>query len=163
MKASNIPFEEYCGVRFSSLGVTSVKNHRPLRFVPKVYVKKIVVNKGYISENPLLLSMLGVLLIGLSVEPFVRVFLHILGAGQPVSSALGMFFLPAGLWVLFESLRRGEFLEVIQDGGRQKFPFYEPPEPEALQTFFRTAEELGYVVEMPYNRNRNEDAGASRR
>ncbi len=152
MEQNSITPGEYCGVQISPLGITSIKNNRPLRFVPKIYIQKVVVSKGFLSEYPLLLTLVGVVLIGLSIQPFVQVVLRVLSAGQPIVSPLGLIFLPAGAWFLLESLRRGQYIELFLDTGRKKFPFYQPPEPEGLQAFFQDAEKLGYVVEMPYNK-----------
>ncbi len=151
METYGIPTQEYCGVRISTLGITSVKNNRPLRFVPKIYVQKLRVTKGFLSENPLLLALLGFVLVGLSLQPLLQVIFQVFTPGQPVVPSLGMLFLPAGVWFLLDGLRQGEYLEVHLDTGRQKFPFYQPPDPDRLRAFFHQAEDLGYVVEMAYN------------
>ncbi len=156
MEQYGSPAQEYCGVRISPLGITSIKNNRPLRFVPKIYVQKVMVTRGFLSEYPLLMALVGVVLVGLSIQPLVELILRLLNPGQPAMSPLGLFFLPAGVWFLVSSLRRGEYLEVSLETGRQKFPFYQPPDPAGLQAFFQDAERLGYVIEMPYNNNIDE-------
>ncbi len=152
MEQYSTPSQEYCGVQISPLGITSIKNNRPLRFVPKVYVQKVAVKNGFLSEYPLLLALAGVVLIGLSAQPLLQLFLQARIEGQPAVSPLGLFFLPVGIWLLLDSQRRGQYIEVFLNSGRQKFPFYQPPEPKGLQAFFQDAEKLGYVIEMPYNK-----------
>ncbi len=152
MDLDGIPTQEYCGVQITPLGITSVKNNRVQRFVPKILVQKVAVSRGFISEYPLLLALAGVVLIGLSIEPFVEIILRVLSPGQAAASPFGLFFLPAGLWLLVEGLRRGQYIEVFLDTGRQKFPFYQRPDPEGLEAFFQDLEKLGYVIEMSYNK-----------
>jgi hypothetical protein len=151
MESYSVPSHEYGGVLISPLGITSIKNNRPLRFVPKIYVQKLRITKGFLSEYPLLLVLAGFVLVGLSIQPLLEVIFRVFAPGQPIVPTLGLVFLPAGLWFLVEGLRQGDYLEVHLDNGRQKFPFYQPPEPGRLLAFFENAEKLGYVVEMTYN------------
>ncbi len=143
------------GIRMTPEGIGVIESGRVVLTLLKSDVQRIILRRGMQAQHPVIQLIFGIVLLvtGLIPLPFMVFFPDVgviamkLGVGALVLVILGG-------WLLFESLRRGYFLDVETKSGWKKLPLSKGHDIVEFESFLRAAKDtLGYPIEA--------DAGAT--
>jgi hypothetical protein len=139
---------EYAGVQLAPDSVSLIRNRRPIVRILKTNIRKLALRQGFQSERPALQIGMGAALALVWLVSFIY-FLGWLtqGGGIYDLTLLLLVLIVPAVWMIFDGLRRGPYLEVTLDDDRRKLPFSRRATPDGLEHFLSAGVEWGYAIE----------------
>jgi hypothetical protein len=148
---------EYSGIRISEALIAELDGPRLLVTVKRSNIERVTLRRGWQSRRPFLVLLFGAGLFVIGLFP-IRVILRWLLHGGEIHGALlviAAFLLVFGVWVVYDSLRRGFFLRIEGPQGRQKLCFGRRAVRRDIHEFLCQAEErFGYQFERAFEADR---------
>jgi hypothetical protein len=134
----------YNGVFVSPEKIYMLQGKGIVASVLKEEVVSVTLKEGYQSERPFIQTGFGILTLLLSAYPLLY-----MASAPPVfhvDICAMAAFLPLGLWLLKEGMRRGYYLSIELKNGTRKLAFEKNCAKSALKEFIRNAAKLGYQI-----------------
>jgi hypothetical protein len=125
--------EEF-GIRATPEGLFEIDSGRMMVFIPRADVLKLSLVHGRLAERPLVQTITGAFLLTFASWPIWWLLRH----GYWRTAAAFIIFPIAGLWMLFQAFRNGDYLEVHTPRGVRKLVFHPHPNPQEAATFTRS-------------------------
>ncbi len=131
------------GVRCTTDGIELWDGDRILKHVPRGELQKIELRHGFLSQHPIVQIALGGGIAWLGLGPAEEV-LRWFREGGTMIDLLAWFVLlvPAGVWVIYDALRRGHYLSVRARKESLRFVLKGNPDDVRLAEFLDRARAL---------------------
>jgi hypothetical protein len=137
------------GISFSESAVTEVESGKVMVSIARTDVRRISLRHASRAQRPLVQIVMGAVLVGVGLIPLRHLIDWMSRGGVIFEFELLLFGLPVvGVWLIFESLSRGYFLDVEQSSGSKKMLFHGKISPEQIEEFLKAAEDrMGYRID----------------
>lgn len=129
-------FIEFSGVRVSQNEIGILDKGRVSVSVLRDNIKEISLKNGFFSKHPIIQALFGCGLISLGYYPLKFLVFWLQNGGTIMDATILLILsIPLGLWVIYDSSKRGYYLEVKERFGRKKFPFVNSPSLSDINSF----------------------------
>ena len=146
MDEAGASFLQLGAVRIDRAGAAEVDGTRRLVSVPRDKIIRIEPAYGSGAERPVVVSIIGLMLLGVSIAPIVMLLNAIrFGVAYPGKILAALAFAIPAIWLLDLALRPRWFLRIETSSGHRKLLFPRGIAREAVEAFVaRVRTEFGY-------------------
>lgn len=120
--------------------IQEIEDQRTVRIILAADIHHVTLRRGFTARNPLLQLVFGIVLTAVSGAFFVVGIWRV--SGLFLSAIL---FVLLGLYLLYEAVDRGHYLEIHLHHGRDKIAFRENLTPTEIEEFISTISTVSSV------------------
>lgn len=135
--------KEYNGIRFEKNKILNLQDNIPFKVIERDKIKSLIFKFGFLSKLPLIHFLLGIsfVIFGLFAVRFTFIWLTEGGLAYDFQ-LIFILALPFGLWVIYDGLKKGYYLEIIYDSKKEKMFFNKKISTEELYPIINEVEQL---------------------
>ncbi len=136
------------GILATPYRISMVEGKTEVITVRKEDIKQITLEKGYQAERPIVQLAFGIIVLGVSFFPVLRLYGALTGyTRMHAMEIMILAFAPVGIWLIQGAMKHGYFLSVELENDRRKLGFQTKCKKADLREFVRQVAILGYTVD----------------
>lgn len=145
--SNEIPFLEFDGIRFEKEKISNIQDGRAFLQTKRPDIALVYIKHGFLAHRPILQSIFGVTLILPGIYALYYSILSLINGAFSRYQICFAFLFFLGLWIVYDALKRGYYLEIQLKTGYTKMTFHKKKSKSELNQLIKEVKnKIGYEI-----------------